>query len=183
MNENIFFQCLTKENLISIIDFFPLDILMNFAENNHPFKQNISFMYGNKEAFPPVDKKNYYNFEKKLNKRWPSYIDRTMIMINIETLDDLKIFYVDLIIKNIFPMNLFIRSPHSLENLKRKNNFDSFLNDHYSKEELALFFEKLPFFNIHPEIHLTHLQKTNITGIDHKKVFIINFENNNLKHR
>jgi hypothetical protein len=181
MSENIFFQYLTKENMISIIKFLPLDFLMNILESKYHFRQNITFMYGDKEALPPAIKKNHYTYKKKIDDRLPS--DKIMISIDINDIDDLKIFYIDLLIKNIFPMNLIVRSLHSIDNLKEKVDFDYFFNNHYLKENLSLFFEKLPFFNIHPEIKMSHLHKVNLINIDRERAFIINFENSHLEDR
>jgi hypothetical protein len=182
MAENIFYNYFTKENLIHVINFLSLDLLMSIVENKYKFKQKLIFIYGDKVSFLPVDKKNHYKFNKKFVERWPSTLNKTTLTIDINDIDDLKIFYIDLIIKNTVPMILFVRSQNTIQNLKDKINFNKFINDHYSKENLDLFFKNLPFFNIHPEVKNIHLHKTNLTNIDQKKAFVINFENNNSKN-
>ncbi|CAG8690090.1 2288_t:CDS:2, partial [Scutellospora calospora] len=130
-------------------------LLMNLIENKCHFIPKITFTFGKEEPF---------------------------FLVNINSNDDLKIYYIDSIIKNIFPKILFIYSQHSPEDLEKKVNDISFFNNRYSKKELALFFEQVPYFGIHQDISLIHLHKINITEFDQKEVFVINFNNIDLKH-
>ena len=168
--------------MISVINIFQPDLLMNLIENKCQFEQKFIFIYGNREAFLLINNQNYFNYEENLSNCWPSNVNELNFTISIDSFDDLKIFYIDSIIKNIFPKILFIHSQYSLKELEEKDNDNIFFNNHYSKEELSLFFEKVPYFGIHQKVSLIHLHKRNITEIDQKEVFVINFNNTDLKN-
>ena len=55
MSENIFSKYLTKENMISVINIFQPNLLMNLIENKCQFEQKFIFIYGNREAFPLIN--------------------------------------------------------------------------------------------------------------------------------
>ncbi|CAG8603740.1 209_t:CDS:1, partial [Scutellospora calospora] len=181
MANNIFFKYLTKENMISIINYFSENLLMNLIENKCHFTPKITFTYGKQEPFFPVNVKKYNTSKEKLSERW-SDINNIVFPIKIDSNDDLKMYFIDSIIKNIFPKILFIHSQYSPEELGKKVNDINFFDNHYSKNELSLFFEKVPYFGIHQDVSLIHLHKMNITEYDQKEVFVINFDNIDLKH-
>src|SRR5437016_14130245 len=126
MSENIFSKYLTKENMISVINIFQPDLLMNLIENKCQFEQKFIFIYGNREAFPLINNQNYFNYEENLSNHWPSNVNELNFTISIDSFDDLKMFYIDSIIKNIFPKILFIHSQYSLKELEEKDNDNIF---------------------------------------------------------
>ncbi|CAG8625859.1 4324_t:CDS:1, partial [Scutellospora calospora] len=141
---------------------------MNFIENKYHFTPKITLIFGKEEPFFPVNVKKYHTSKEKLSERW-SEINNIIFPIKINSNDDLKMYYIDSIIKNIFPKILFIYSQHSPEDLEKKVNDINFFNNHYSKKELALFFEKVPYFGLHQDISLIHLHKMNITEFNQKE--------------
>ena len=115
--------------MISVINIFQPDLLMNLIENKYQFEQKFIFIYGNREAFPLINNQNYFNYEENLSNRWPSNVNELNFTISIDSFDDLKMFYIDSIIKNIFPKILFIHSQYSLKELEEKDNDNIFFNN------------------------------------------------------
>src|SRR5437016_14192605 len=104
MAQNFFAQYFTKENLINIIKDLPLEMLMDVIKNNSHFESKKIYMYREKSSLPPIQKEILYQKKIKLSERLPQ--KRDLVALEIKYIEDLNLFYIDLIIKKFYPFIL-----------------------------------------------------------------------------
>ena len=108
MAQNFFAQYLTKENLINIVKDLPLELLMDVVKNNSHFESQKIYMYGEKDSLPLIQKEILYQKKIKLSERLPQ--KRDLVALEIKYIEDLSLFYIDLIIKEFYLFILKIQS-------------------------------------------------------------------------